>query len=262
MAIDEPKDIFKRDYLDEKPSLPGTLAKAAARLGALAIPGGPLAEEVLGNLADSFDGITTKERFVALYNLLVEEIGHLEATKADKADALEAARLVFVYDWQRRNDAKRERFVKLIGNALRSAEQIQDIATFVQTLEQLNERDLTVLKVINKIMNQEGDWKPQPNPGIGNVMKLHPSGLIGRAQELAVQIAMALGQKTETNQFTREVGYMVCLRLQGFGLANEIQSSPRELPLTNYSFQLSVQGVRLLKLLGEVVPNFANYIKG
>jgi hypothetical protein len=135
------------------------------------------------------------------------------------------------------------------------------VATFIQTIEQLNERDVTVLKVLNKVMNKEGDWKPQPNPGIGNVMKLHPSHLISRAQELALQIAMTLGQKVETNQFTREEGYMVCLRLQGFGLANEIQPSPRELPLTNYTFQLSVHGIRLLKLLGEDVPNFNNYIK-
>ena len=35
----------------------------------------------------------------------------------------------------------------------------------------------------------------------------------------------------------------------------------RELPLTNYVFRLSVQGVMLLKLLGEDVPNYEHYIK-
>jgi hypothetical protein len=197
-----------------------------------------------------------------MWSRFVTEIGHLEATKASQEDVRTAIQLALVYDWQRRDDVKRERFVKLIGNAVKSDKEFQDIATFVQTVEQFGERDLAVLRVLNRVMNQEGDWKPQQNPGIGNVMKLHPSGLIGRAQELSLQIAIALGQKTETNQFSREEGYMVCLRLQGFGLANEIQSSPRELPLTNYTFQLSVQGIRLLKLLGEDVPNFANYIKG
>ena len=110
-------------------------------------------------------------------------------------------------------------------------------------------------------MNKVGDWKPQPNPGIGNVMKLHPTTLISRAQELSVQIALALGQKTETNLYTREEGYGICARLQGFGLVHELGQT-RELPLTNYCFRLSTQGIRLLKLLGEDVPHFDNYFQG
>jgi hypothetical protein len=194
--------------------------------------------------------------------LLVSEVEHLESTKASPEDVEEAIQFVLCRDAEEFNDKKRERYVKLIGNALRSETQIQDVMTFVQTIEQLNERDVIVLKVLNKIMNQEGDWKPQQNPGIGNVMKLNASGLLSRAQELAVQVATALGQKTETNHFSREEGFMICLRLQGFGLAREVQPNVRELPLTNYSFQLTLQGIRLLKLLGEDVPNFDNYFKG
>ena len=159
---------------------------------------------------------------------------------------------------------KRERYVKLIGNALRSESQVRDVANFVQTLERLSERDVAVLKVLNKIMNKEGDWKshsyPGPeNPAVGNVAKVHPNTFIQRSQELAVQVAIALGQKTETNMFTREEGYAICNRLQGFGLAHEIQAQTRELPLTNYCFRLSTQGIALLKLLGEDVPNLRHY---
>jgi hypothetical protein len=82
--------------------------------------------------------------------------------------------------------------------------------------------------------------------------------LIGRAQELTVQIALALGQATETNTYNREEGYAICNRLQGFGLAHEMDQT-RELPLANYVFRLSVQGVVLLKLLGEDVPNYDYY---
>ena len=189
------------------------------------------------------------------------ETEHLEDTKVGKEDLAEAVQLILHRDLEEFNDKKRERYVKVIGNALRSEAQIQDVATFIQTPEQLNERDLTVLKKLNEVMNKEGDWKPHPNPGPRPIMKLHPSTLISRAQELSTQIAIALGQKTETNKFTREEGYMICTRLQGFGLAYEVDSSPRELPLTNYSFGLSIQGIRLLKLLGEDVPNFELYVK-
>ena len=129
----------------------------------------------------------------------------------------------------------------LIGSALRSEDQIQDVASFIETIEQLNERDITVIEVLNTIINKAGDWKSQMNSVTGNVMKNHPNTFIQRAQELTVQIAMALGQPTENDQYTREIGYGVCCRLQGFGLAHEIQLQAR-LPLATYSFWLSRKG--------------------
>jgi len=123
-----------------------------------------------------------------------------------------------------------------------------------------------VLKVVNLVMNKEGDWKsqqnPVQNPSVSSVAKVHPNIFTQRSQELAVQVAMALGQRIETNTFSREEGYGVCNRLQGFGLAHEIEAHTRELPLTNYCFRLSTQGIRLLNLLGEDVPNYDNYFKG
>jgi hypothetical protein len=92
--------------------------------------------------------------------------------------------------------------------------------------------------------------------------KLHPNIFIQRAQELNTLIADALGQEVQTNLYSREVGYSICNRLQGFGLAHEIDTQQRELPLTNYSFRPSTQGLRLLKLLGEYVPNLEHYYHG
>jgi hypothetical protein len=196
-----------------------------------------------------------------MWEMLKGEFEHVEKTKADHADVQRAIQLAFAYDWRERNDQKRARYVMLIGNALRSEERIQDVASFVQTIEQLNERDVTVLKVLNAIMNKEGDWKSQVNSATGNVMKNHPNTFIQRAQELTVQVAMALGQATESNLFTREIGYGVCCRLQGFGLAHEIDLQARELPLTNYSFRLSTEGLMLLTLLGEKVLNYEYYFQ-
>ena len=96
-------------------------------------------------------------------------------------------------------------------------------------------------------MNKDGDWNSSAD---GKIWKLHPTTLISRSQELTVQVALALGQSTETNLYSREVRYGICTRLQGFGLAHELETT-RELPLTNYCFRLSTQGIMLLKLLGE-----------
>jgi hypothetical protein len=257
MAIDDPKAAFEKQYLDDYEERPMKIALSTAKL---AFPGAAIPVTILQKVLDQLlNPISIRERLAAMWKMLLMEFEHVENTKANRKDVEEAIQLALRRDAEAFNDKKRERYVKLIGNALRSETQIQDVTTLVQTIEQLGERDLTVLKVINKIMNKPGDWRPQKNPGIGDVMKVHPNVFTERAQEFAAQIAIALGQKTDANTFSREEGYMVCARLQGFGLAHEIPVSPRELPLTNYSFRLSVQGMRLLKLLDEDVPNFDRY---
>jgi hypothetical protein len=262
MAIDDPIDAFERQHVKEEPELPGKLATFVGdTVLKLASPDGGLALEILLKVGDAlFDRASATERFTQMWELVKGEFRHVEKTKTSHEDVQKAIQLAIWYDRHERDDKKRARYVKLIGNALRSEEQVQDVASFIQTIEQLNERDVIVLKVLNRIMNKEGDWKPQSNPGIGDIMKLHPQTLIARAQELTVQIALALGQTTEKNIYTREVGYGICARLQGFGLAHEFEQT-RELPLTNYSFRLSVQGIRLLELLGEDVPNFDHYFR-
>ncbi len=257
MAIDDPKAAFEQQYMRNEEKSPLALTIFT---GKLAFPKAALPLEIFRKVADRFTRASIEERLQAMWNMLVMETEHLESTKASPEDVQEAIQLAMRRDAEEFNDKKREHYVKLIGNALRSKEQIQDVASFIQTIEQLNERDVIVLKVINKIMNKEGDWKPQPNPGVGDVMKVHPNTFTQRAQELSVQIALALGQKTEKNTYSREEGYGICNRLQGFGLAHELEQT-RELPLTNYCFRLSVQGIRLLKLLGEPVPNYEHYFK-
>jgi hypothetical protein len=256
MAIDNPKDAFEQQYMQEDDKSPLAITVFGMKLG---FPKAALPLEIFRKAAEHLQGPSIKERMLETWHMLVKETDYLEKTKASHADVAEAIQLVMRRDAEQFNDAKRERYVKLIGNALRSETQIQDVASFIQTVEQLNERDVIVLKVLNSVMNKEGDWKSQPYSVQGNIKKLHPSNLISRKQELATQLAMALGQAIEKNDFSREEGYSICNRLQGFGLAHEIDAQHRELPLTDYVFRLSNQGARLLKLLGENVPNYDCY---
>ena len=255
MPIDDPLDVFEQQYMRDEQKLSMALAKVFAKLG---YPGGGLASEILMNVADAlFDHVSTEERVGAMWNLFKQEFSNVETTKASHTDVQKAIQLSFLYDRYERDDAKRARYVKLIGSAVRGEEQIQDVASFIQTIEQLNERDLTVLRVLNRVMNKVGDWKPAPTTE--GTATVHPNNFIQRASELSEQIAVALHQSVAKSWYSREQGYSICNRLQGFGLAHEIETQQRELPLTNYCFRLSIQGTQLLKLLGEEVPNYEYY---
>jgi hypothetical protein len=257
MAIDDPKDAFEQQYMQEEGKSPLVLTVFT---GKLAFPKATLPLEIFRKVVDRFTRVSVEERLQAMWHLLVMETEHLETTKANPEDVQEAIQLAMRRDAEEFSDNKRERYVKLIGNALKSETQVQDVMTFVQTVEQLGERDITVLKVLNRTMNKEGDWRKESNP-TGSVWKIHPNVFMQRQQELAVQVAIALGQQTDGNTFPREHGYEICTRLQGFGLAHEIEVSPREVPIGNYCFRLSNRGITLLKLLGEDVPNFDKYFK-
>lgn len=257
MAIDNPKEAFEQQYMKEEENTP---LEMTVFTGKLAFPKAALPLEIFRKVADRFMKVSVEERLQAMWNFLVMETEHLESTKASVEDAAQAAQLAMRRDAEEFNDAKRERYVKVFGNALRSKDQLDSIVSYIESIQQMTERDFIVLQVVNKIMNKQGDWKTTGDSVLGPISKLHPSTLIGRAQELSVQIAIALGQATERNTYNREEGYAICNRLQGFGLVHEMEQT-RELPLTNYVFRLSVQGVKLLKLLGENVPNYEHYIK-
>jgi hypothetical protein len=263
MPIDDPISAFELQHMKDEPNLPNKVAKFVADHGfALALPDGGLALEILLKVIDNlFNKESGQERVRAMFELFKAEFQHVEKTKADHEDVQKAAQLAVWYDRHERDDAKRARYLKLIGSALKNEQQIQDVASFIRTIEQLNERDLTVLRVINKVMNKDGDWQQQPTPGGRGTRKVHPNTFIQRAQEMSIQVALALDQNGANDVVNREEGYGICNRLQGFGLAHEIDVQPRELPLTNYAFRLSTYGIRLLKLLGEDVPNYEFYVQ-
>jgi hypothetical protein len=158
MAIDDPVEAFEQQYMKEEPTLPNKLAKYAAEAGfKLAIPDGGLAADILLKVVDAlFDKPSGIERVNAFFELVSSEFKHVERTKASHEDVQKAIQLAIWYDRHERDDAKRERYVKLIGNALRSEEQIQDVASFIQTIEQLNERDVVVLRACNKTYFHDG----------------------------------------------------------------------------------------------------------
>jgi len=263
MAIDSPIDAVESQY--PKPS-PNPLALALFSFELAFPPAAPLLK-LLELLKEHHSAKGMQERMEAFWAALRDEQKFLEADfgklRLKVEDLAEAVQLALLRDSEAFNDNKRERYLKILGNAVRSEEQIQDLAGFIHDVEVLGESDVTVLKVLNKVMNKLGDWKEANGQ---KLHKLHPNAFIHKRQELTAHIAAALGQKTEVlgsgsgvQTFSREEGYSICARLQGFGLAHEVQVSDREVPISDYCFRPSQRALMLLKLLGEDVPNWEHY---
>lgn len=247
MAIDNPFDAIEKAYPEKQAYLPEDLAVFAAKC---VLP--EFVMDALGTVFERLDRNLQTERAKATTKLLMDELKDLKEKKVSKEeldDFKEAVQLAIRHDVQEFNDNKRDRYVKIIGNAPREAKQIHDLASFIQDVEQLGERDFVALKVLNKVMKKAADPKRD----------IHPNDFIQRRQELAVQLAQALGGQIQGPSFNREEGHDACNRLQGFGLAHEIEVAPRQVPVGDYCFRLSRRGLMLLKLIGEEVPNADKY---
>lgn len=262
MAIDNPVDAVESQY--SKPS-PNPLGLTLFGFE-IAFPHAAPLIKLLELLKEHHSAKGIQERMEAFWAALRDEQKFLEADftklRLKVEDLAEALQLAAFRDAEAFNDNKRERYLKILGNAVRSEEEIQDLAGFIHDVEVLGERDVAVLKILNTVMNKPGDWKDQSGR---TLTKLHPNVFIQRRQELAVQIAQALGMPSSTGgndvpSFSGEEGYAICARLQGFGLAHQVQLSPFEVPVGNDScFRPSKRGLMLLKLIGEDVPNWEHY---
>lgn len=262
MAIDNPYDAIDQQYQTD-----GVLPPGLMRVVDTGKAVGKVAPPIYSffSFLNSMSSKARQERAEAFVGQLVEDMQKvqdaMEKMRTDINEVQAATRLSLEYDTEEFDDKKRARYLLAITGSVTSETKINDLVSFIQDIEKLGERDIVGLKVLNRIMNKQGDWQEQAPPPQANPPKLHPNTFIHRAQELSVNMAQALTGRTEQpgNTFSREEGLQICLRLQGFGLAQMIETSPREVPISNYSARLTTRGMVLLKLLGENVPNWKQY---
>jgi hypothetical protein len=248
MAIDNQYDAIAKAYPEKEPSLPTDLALLAAKF---ALPG--IITDAFSTVCERLDRKAQEERAKATIKLLMADLKDLKERKASKEeldDLKESIQLTIRHDVAEFNDRKRERYIKIIGNALRSEKRIDDLASYIQDVERLGERDVAALKVLNTVMN----------PARRDSTKdIHPNEFIHRRQELSVEMSKVVGGAFEGPSISREEGYDACNRLQGFGLAHELELSARQVPIGEYCFRPSRRGLMFLKLLGEKVENADKY---
>jgi hypothetical protein len=273
MAIDDQFEAVDKQYPKDEPNTQHVVSGVTSTALMLATLAGVPHLAVPSALVAVWDRLTGqnvwRNRIEETLALLVERFRALnpefdqldkeqKQLRVDVDDLKSSIQLAVVSDGATFNDRKRERFVNAIAGATICPTKVGDLVSFIQDIDQLNESDITALKVLNAVMNKEGDWNDVNRTAVG----LHPNTFLQRRQELAVQMALALGKtnrQTHGNTFSREEGLGLCLRLQGFGLAEVITSESRSVPITDYCARLTPRGLMLLRLLGENVPNWDKY---
>lgn len=261
MAIDNVYDAIDKQY-PKGDGLTSGIMKVLDTGKAL----GKVSPPIYGFFAflNSMSAKARQERAEAFVSQLVEDMvkvqDAMEKMRTDITEVQAATRISLEYDTEEFDDKKRDRYISAITGSITSETRVNDLVSFIQDIEKLGERDLIGLKVLNRIMNKQDDWKEQAPPQM-NPPKLHPNTFRFRAQELSLQMAQVLTGKTDQigNNFSWEEGLQICIRLEGFGLAEVIEMSPREVPISNYCARLTTRGLMLLKLLGEDVPNWKQY---
>jgi hypothetical protein len=132
MAIDDQFDAIEKAYPEKQPYLPEELATYAAKC---VLPG--FLMDAFGKIFERLDRNLQAERAKATTKLIMDELKDLKEKKASKEeldDFKEAVQLAIRHDVEEFNDKKRDRHVKIIGNALREEKQIHDLArTFIQS---------------------------------------------------------------------------------------------------------------------------------
>lgn len=265
MAIDNAYDAINQQNPEEGDGVISSIARVFDGVKALCIPiPEPLA--AFFNVLDSMTHEAKVKRGTAFIQQLVEDMqrvqGDVAKMRTDINEIQSAMRLSMWYDVDEFNDAKRARYISAIAVSISSETNVHDLTSYIQDIERLGESDIIGLKVLNRIMNRPNDWKVAPSPAIFNPPRLHPNTFTHRAEEFSAAMTEALTGKSASSlgkTFSREDGLQICYRLQGFGLAEVIGVSPREVPISNYCARPTSRGLMLLKLLGEVVPNWSHY---
>jgi predicted ArsR family transcriptional regulator len=251
MAIDNPIDAAEAQF-KESEQFPLDLVSLPFELG---VPHLAFLLKFVKLIKDHLSSNGKRERARIFLELLRDQQNVLEVLgqRFDRLhvkveDLAEALQIAVNRDAEAFNDNKRDHYLKIIGNAVRSEEEIKDLATFIRDVEVLGEEDIKVLKVLNSFMNQPGDTHHQLTFILSQ-----------RRRDLAIRIAGALGIPSD-EPFNHEVGYSICMRLRGFGLAQQVPfAGTEEIPIGEYCFRPSTRGLMLLKLMGENVANWQGY---
>jgi hypothetical protein len=232
MAIDDPIDAAKKWNPEKKNSALDILFDVADKFHPLA--------GLVNIVQKFFSGEAAKQRVRALLEALESEIRRLDETfesignlKSPEGFAQAAIEAVDA-SLRTSNLAKIKRFAAILGFSVTHQEgnaNWDEVASYIRDIAQLSDQDIEALKILYSV------YAPLFS---GETIDLNPNQFVDRMKYVTQAIQEA---RIQPDEF-----YSRCSRLNGFGLAIEVQKTPN-VGFGQYCYRPTARGKRLITMI-------------
>jgi cob(I)alamin adenosyltransferase len=234
MAIDNPYEAIEKQYKDESDEILSRILEVFGHFE-------PLTAAV-NVIRKQFSREATLARVLALLSQLVEDIQRDGKEISDLSQKLEspefAETMIAAVNESIRTTSleKVKSFAKVLGHSLTSHERVQwdEAAAYVRDIAQLTERDIEVLYILHCV---------QKELFLGKNIALNPNSYTEKNNEV-----LDLAHKSG---IPRDEFYSRCGRLNGFGLAIEVQRNDSRVSPGDHCFRLTTRGRELVSIISR-----------
>jgi hypothetical protein len=231
-GIDDPLEAVDKQYRDGRDYIFDKLWRAAAELGPYGI---------LNALKVLFSRETTAARFEAFIQELRNQVYRLEAQGRLLKERVESPEfqetlIAAMNETARTTDRERtKRFALIVSGSLdksRTMKSWDDAAAYIRDLAQLGERDIQALEILYAV---------QKDLFLGKSHPLDPNTYTAKNNDV---LELAYQSSMPPDEF-----YSRCARLNGFGLAIEVQRNDTRVSPGDHCFRLTTRGRELISIL-------------
>lgn len=196
---------------------------------------------ILSALKVLFSEDATNARFEAFIRQLVLEVNRLEDTDRFFSEKVESAEfketiMAAMNETARTIDLEKiKRFALIVGSSLdskRNTKSWDDAAVYIRDISQLGDGDIKALSVLYTV---------QRDLFVGKNVALDPNSYTEKNSEVL--------ELVHKSGMPRDEFYSRCARLNGFGLAIEVQRNESRVSPGNLCFRLTTRGRDLISII-------------
>jgi hypothetical protein len=270
MAIDDPREQIEQQFPVSNPELRAMIQKAfLAGEIVTALTGLPLLSAIfkgIRTLRDMHFSAEQGQKMGLLMDALWVELARLESLQSEfvtqKAfDDFAEAIFLALRQQAEAFESRPGWYATVLAEAAQYGKEIPELTNFIRDLERLNDQDIAALKVLNKVQNPKGLFS-QRHSGGDEPRRAEPTAWLNNRDKLSNELMLGVFGIDASNfrqDYSREDIYVICLRLQAYGLAVMFDDEMRTVPFGKFVCRPSKSGLMLLKLMGESVENWERW---
>ena len=231
-GIDDALEAVDRQYEDKRDPIAKKILEIATQLEPFGI---------LKVLKIIFSKEASTARFEALIQQLILEVRRLDNAgrllrDRVESDGLKETIIAALNEAARTVDVEKiKRFGVIVGSSLdskRTWKSWDDAATYIRDLAQLGDRDIQALQILYSV---------QKDLFLGKHLALDPNSYTEKNNEVL--------QLADESGMPRDEFYSRCSRLNGFGLAIEVQRNESRVSPGDHCFRITTRGRELVSII-------------